>query len=94
LAQRNDRGFLPPDIEPSSLNHNEPEVKKGEVVTLLDTDHFQDLSKEPFDFSTEVVMQRLWRLHDNTDLAFRAAVTQFALNAWGAEERDGTSPNY
>ncbi len=94
LVQRDDRGFLPPDIEPSPLNHDEPEVQQGELVTLLDTDHFQDLTKEPFDFSTEAVMQRLWRLHDNTDLVFRAAVTPFALNAWGAEERDATSPNH
>lgn len=29
-AQRNDRGFLPPDIEPSPLNHDQPEVQQGE----------------------------------------------------------------
>ena len=94
LAQRNDRGFLPPDIEPSPLNHDQPEVHLGEVVTLLDTDHYRDFTKEPPDFSTDAVLQHLWRLHDSTDLAFRAAVTEFALKAWGAEERDGTTRNH
>jgi uncharacterized protein (TIGR04255 family) len=94
LAQRNDRGFLPPDVDPSPLYHDQPEVRQGEIVTLLDTDHFRDFTKEPLDFSTEVVLQYLWRLHDNTDLAFRAAVTPYALNAWGAEDRDVTNRNH
>jgi uncharacterized protein (TIGR04255 family) len=93
LAQRNDRGFLPLDVEPSPLSHDQPEVRPGELVTLLDFDHFRDFTREPLDFSTDVVLQYLWRLHDNTDLAFRAAVTQYALDAWGAEERDVTSSN-
>ena len=94
LTQRNDRGFLPPDVEPSPLSHDQPEIRPGEIVTLLDFDHFQDFNKEPLDFSTEVVLQYLWRLHDNTDLAFRAAVTPYALNAWGAEERDDINRNH
>jgi uncharacterized protein (TIGR04255 family) len=85
MAQRNDGGFLPMDIEPSSLAHVDYDVKPGLVVTLLDFDHFHEFTKEPLDFSTELVLRTLWRLHDNTDLAFRAAVTDHALEVWEKE---------
>jgi uncharacterized protein (TIGR04255 family) len=94
LAQRNDGGFLPPDVEPSPLSHEQPDVQPGEIVTLLDFDHFREFTKEPLDFSTDVVLGYLWRLHDNADLAFRAAVTEHALSAWGAEESDAISRNH
>jgi uncharacterized protein (TIGR04255 family) len=94
LAQRNDGGFLPPDVEPSPLSHEQPDVQPGEIVTLLDFDHFREFTKEPLDFSTDIVLRHLGRLHDNTDLAFRAAVTEHALSAWGAEERDAISRNH
>ncbi len=84
-AQRNDGGFLPPDIDPSPLAHAEYEIKPGTVVTLLDFDHFREYTKEPLDFSTERVLRTLWRLHETTDLAFRAAVTNHALEVWGKE---------
>jgi uncharacterized protein (TIGR04255 family) len=82
LEQRNDGGILPPDVEPSSLSHGQPTTRPGEVLTLLDFDHFREFTGEPLDFSTEAVIQYLWRLHDNTDLAFRAAVTKHALHVW------------
>jgi uncharacterized protein (TIGR04255 family) len=94
LAQRNDGGFLPLDVEPSSLSHGETDVRPGQLLTLLDFDHFREFIKEPLDFSTGVVLRYLWGLHDNTDLAFRAAVTEYALSAWGAEERNAISRNY
>ena len=94
LAQRNDGGFLPPDVEPSPLSHEQPDVQPGEIVTLLDFDHFREFTKEPLDFSTDIVLRHLGRLHDNTDLAFRAAVTEHALSAWGAEERHAISRNH
>jgi len=93
LAQRNDRGFLPPDLEPSPLYHDQPEVRKGEIVTLLDTDHFRDLPR-----SSSIIRLKsycsIYGVSTTTRLAFRAAVTPYALNAWGAEDRDGNNRNH
>jgi len=86
LYQRADGCALPPDLDPSALDHPAPEPKLApdEKVTLLDIDHYSELQKTPMEFSVEAVMGLLWRLHDNTDLAFRAAVTQYALTEWGS----------
>ena len=89
LSQRNDGGFLPPDIEPSPLAHPRMVMRRDEVATLLDFDHFNEFTLKPVDFSTEVVLQYLWRLHENTDLAFRAAVTDHALKVWGGAHNAG-----
>ena len=94
MSQRSDGGFLPPDVEPSPLSHAELGIRPGEVLTVLDFDHFREFTKEPLDFSTEDVVRYLWRLHNNTDLAFRSAVTEYALSAWGSEERDAVSRNH
>jgi uncharacterized protein (TIGR04255 family) len=61
----------------------EPQLRPDERVTLLDIDHYCELRKTPMEFSISATMDLLWRLHDNTDLAFRAAVTEHALTEWG-----------
>ena len=85
LYQRADGSFLPPDLDPSPLDQPAPEPKLApdEKVTLLDIDHYNELQKTPMEFSVEAVMSLLWRVHDNADLAFRAAVTEHALTEWG-----------
>lgn len=86
LFQRDDGSFLPPDAEPSPLDHPDPELGQGEVVSLLDLDHFKLFEKAAMEFSVESVMRLFWQLHDNTDLAFRAAVTPHALETWGRND--------
>src|SRR5262249_31530050 len=83
VYQRNDGGFLPPDLEPGKLEHADPGLAKGEKVVLLDIDHYAESEKLATDFSLRDTLDLYWRLHHNTDLAFSAAVTEHARKAWG-----------
>ncbi len=80
-SQQNDGSFLPPDLFPNSLSYDvRPEP--GEVVHLLDLDHF---TEHPSDFAVPSVLDAMGQLHNNLDLAFRHAVTPEALVRWGNE---------
>ena len=74
--------ILPPDLSPSSLSYGMT-LQQGEIVTLLDFDHFADKSDE---FETKYVVAAIGELHDALDLAFREAVTDEALIRWGKEK--------
>lgn len=78
LAVSQDGTFLPPDLSDNPLDY-ETTLSAGEVVAVLDIDHF-DIA--PFDFDPGGIEERLWRLHDRTDLVFRSAVTEDALDHW------------
>lgn len=76
---RNDNGkILPPDIEPFDMKLRAT-GKEGESVAILDIDHFSPIRR---DFVVETLIDELWKLHDFTDGAFRAAVTTKALDKW------------
>ena len=90
MSQRLDGGTLPPDIDPTTLIHSTNDLKLGEIITLLDIDHFHQFIEEQLDFSTDKVLQYLWKLHEHTDLAFRSSITDYGLKVWGAEETDET----
>lgn len=81
VLQTNDGTFVPPDLTDNTLEYTQ-KVLPGEVVTLLDVDHYKT---ETFDFSPKVIDERLWVLHDTNDLVFRSAVTTDALAAWGGK---------
>ena len=86
--RRSDGAFLPPDLQlQQSLAFAVPPIVPGQSVLCLDLDHFQDLEKEPHEFSEEDILKRLWLLHDNLTSAFLSAVTPTALAAWGMKER-------
>ncbi len=74
--------ILPPDLLPSSLSYGIT-LRQGEVVTLLDFDHFATKANE---FDPKYVVVAIGELHDALDLAFREAVTDEALIRWGKEE--------
>jgi uncharacterized protein (TIGR04255 family) len=74
--------ILPPDLFPTTLNYPLA-LKPGEVVTLLDFDHFVERSS---DFDSRGVVSLIGDLHDAVDHAFRGAVTSGALVRWGNEE--------
>lgn len=71
---------LPPDLVPSPLAY--PAVDGAETALVIDFDHFQ-VQEGPFQL--DQVMQRLERLHDAVDIAFRQTVTPYALSQWGQE---------
>ncbi len=73
--------ILPPDLFPTTLRY-ETVLKPGEVVTLLDFDHFVEKSS---DFDTRSIAALIGELHDTVDVAFRASVTADALARWGKE---------
>jgi len=74
--------FLPPDLLPSTLDYSKVQVPNDELVTLLDLDHY---SEESRDFDVEQVMTTMWNLHENLDLVFRQATTEYAKKKWEAQ---------
>jgi len=76
--------ILPPDLSPASLDYSSIQLRPGEVVTLLDFDHFVEQSS---DFKPEAVLSTIGDLHDSLDRAYRKAVTPQALVKWGSEEQ-------
>jgi uncharacterized protein (TIGR04255 family) len=85
--QRNDGGFMPPDLYPNTLNLSETGIKPGQKVMTLDLDHFSDHEAAPVEFSEAEALARLWRLHDNLTLAFTASTTNEAWAYWGKRDR-------
>ncbi len=84
--QSNDGSPLPPDLRTNTLNLDSTVANGlavGEVVTILDLDHFAD---EPMDYEPASLVNSIGDLHDNLDQAFRAAVTEDAMKAWGKED--------
>ncbi len=81
LHQNEAGAILPPDLMPSELAATR-EVEKGQVVTLLDIDHF---SEQPRDFDPVALVEAMWQLQEYTDKAFLASVSDVALRRWGKE---------
>lgn len=77
-VQLNDGSFLPPELVKTKLDI-QPGVEKGESVTVLDIDHNGEFLGE---FKSPQLLERLQKLHDYTDQAFRAAVTKEAIDSW------------
>jgi len=76
---------FPPDLLTSTL-HYSLELAKGEIVTILDFDHFVETVS---DFSVANAISTLEKLHESLDLVFAASVTSGALRKWGkVEERN------
>ena len=81
-VQSTDGAFLPADMLPSTLDYSRVTVIPGELVTLLDLDHFSPATR---DFDVDQVMIAMWELHENLDVSFREAVTEHALIKWEAQ---------
>lgn len=78
IAQNRDRMLLPPDLTAHAPAHGVA-PREGELLTLLDLDHFQE---ERADYSREAVETVAWELHDALDILFRDVVTPHALEVW------------
>lgn len=78
LAQHSDGKKLPQDLTNDGLIAKTV-VNRGDDYAFLDIDH---MSVDQGEFDTVKIIERLWALHKYTDLAFRAAVTPFALEKW------------
>lgn len=83
VLQTMDGSFLPPGLEAAGLQFA-PEIRKTELKTMLDFDHF---TNEARDFVPERLVADMWALHDHTDNAFRASVTPHALEQWGRRSK-------
>lgn len=72
--------FLPPDLVSTHMAFKiSPEDLKDEPYRVLDIDH---IAKGVFDFTSEELIERLWDLHEYSSRAFRAAVTEDAIEFW------------
>jgi len=78
VAQNRDDKVLPPDLIPHNprLRAN---AERGELLTLLDLDHYR---KERKSFEVESLRGVAWELHDGLDILFRDLVTPHALEVW------------
>lgn len=77
LSQNRDGALLPPDLSPHSKLDGK--VREGELITLLDIDHYREC-RQPL--SVDDVIGTSWELHDGLDIIFREIVTDDALEAW------------
>ena len=77
---QNDQGFdLPPDLVQSVPKHDS-RAKNGELVTLVDMDHFIEGT---FDPDTAWVVARTYELHDHLIETFHQhVVTEEAIKVW------------
>ncbi|MGB0108567.1 MAG: TIGR04255 family protein [Candidatus Sulfotelmatobacter sp.] len=70
---------VPPDLTPVTLQYEGELLRPKEVGTILDFDHYSEVTRE---FELEAVIGAIGDLHDNVDRAFRSAVTPTALRKW------------
>jgi len=84
VLQQAEGSLLPPDLRQTGLDYTElqGDLNDGELITLLDIDHFRT-KREKFDPDT--VERELWKLHDLTDRTFRNVTTDKALRVWGED---------
>lgn len=82
VSQQEGGIILPPDLMPNTLHLANP-IPGNRRCALLDIDHFTDLIDKPKTFTTDMIFDLLWRLHDSTDGVFRYSVTDTALKRWG-----------
>ena len=68
---------LPPDLMTTVLNHRGPRPESESA--LLEIDHYTVGRR---DFDPSELVDAFWELHNYSDLAFRAAVTEEALQHW------------
>lgn len=73
--------FMPPDLKSTRLSFDLT-LGDDETYRILDFDH---ISKQEFDFESDVITTRLWELHEYIGRAFRSAVTEEAIAAWQKE---------
>jgi uncharacterized protein (TIGR04255 family) len=80
---QNDQGIvLPPDIMHKPMS-NKMKIEPGNVITLVDTDHFTEGSWE---YDLESIMATTNELHEAINAAwFNDLVTPKAIEIWGAE---------
>ncbi len=78
---------VPPDLVDLDLRISRPTAKRD--FAILDFDHFTP-AQTPFEIDD--TLERLARLHDTLDIAFRHAVTPAALKRWGATDVDAEEP--
>lgn len=75
--------IVPPELVGTTLPLREARCPQDQTATL-DIDHFR---VETADFTADGVRESFWGLHDASDRAFRAAVTDHALDVWQKVER-------
>ncbi len=79
-VSQNDQGFdLPPDLVGGAPKH-QSRATRGELVTLIDMDHFVEGKFEP---DTNWVLERAYALHDDLIETFhKYVITEQAVEAW------------
>jgi uncharacterized protein (TIGR04255 family) len=81
-VQSTDGVFLPADLSPTTLDYTGVTVRQGELLTLLDFDHFTQVTR---DYDVDHVMSVMWELHENLGVTFLEATTDLAMKKWEAQ---------
>ena len=79
LAQNREGMLLPPDMA-GGLFTLSAQSRAGELLTLLDLDHYREERKR---LKIDDLIGVAWNLHDGIDILFRNIVTKHALKTWG-----------
>lgn len=84
LAQNREGMLLPPDLASFSpeLPDSIGRAKQGEILTLLDLDHYRE-ARQTID--VENIKDIAWELHDGLEIMFRDIATEYAMTEWGLE---------
>ena len=78
--EKSGSGFMPPDLVSTHLEFKpDTEELANETYRVLDIDH---IAKSEIEFASAHLVARLWSLHDTSSKAFRAAVTEDAVDFW------------
>lgn len=78
LFENENGGILPPDLESFDMKFA-LRRDKNLPGAILDVDHFSAIQR---DFVVDTLLDGFYKLHDYTDRAFRAAVSEEALKKW------------
>ena len=73
----NDGRFMPPDLASTELTFD-ISAAPGQNLVILDFDHTAPGGK----FDPDAIIATMWNLHETTERAFRAAVTEEAIDYW------------
>jgi uncharacterized protein (TIGR04255 family) len=80
LLQNRQGVFLPPDLLAEGLAFRVPPPAPNELFTILDMDHFTEISA---DFDRDILQKRFWQLKNVVHKTFmQELVTEHALKAW------------
>ena len=77
-TQKRDNRVLPPDLSPVGITVRRS-IPDDRPTAIIDFDHYCEQS---VDFAVDEIIKKITQLHDVTSIAFRATITDHAVQQW------------